>query len=169
MKWLSHLQAFITTLRTPGQLHAIHSLGHSFKRQQQLDSPFHLQQMNTIFCIVFPTFRIILTFRVWSGVWSVECGVWSVECGVWSVVSNQTISHISYFSFLYQLTAWKAFDRVRRNCFMVTPESESVNLSNTKQELTLVERPTFPYRIMTILPLQLTPSSLSFSKSSSRP
>lgn len=52
---------------------------------------------------------------------------------------------------------------------MVTPESESVILSNTKQELTLVERPTFPYRIMTILPLQLTPSSLSFSKSSSRP
>ena len=33
-KWLSHLQAFITTLRTPGQLHAIRFLGHSFKRQQ---------------------------------------------------------------------------------------------------------------------------------------
>ena len=149
MKWLSHLQAFITTLRTPGQLHAIHFLGHSFKRQQQLDSPFHPQQMNAILFITFHTFRIILTFRVWYQ------------------IKRYPIHYI--FPSSYHLTAWKAFDRVRRNCFMATPESKSVNFSHNKQELTLVERPTFPYRIMTILPLQLTPSSLSFSKSSSRP
>lgn len=149
MKWLSHLQAFITTLRTPGQLHAIHFLGHSFNRETTAGFTFSPSTNEYNFLRCFPYI--------------------SYHFNLQSVVSNQTISHILYFSFLYQLTAWKAFDRVRRNCFMVTPESESVILSNTKQELTLVERPTFPYRIMTILPLQLTPSSLSFSKSSSRP